>query len=199
MNINLPKTDLLLKDLKSGLKIATPYLPILYFFFFLLDLITTYFTSPDLKYEGNIFVWYFHINWIQILIFSTLYSILVNIFFLLSLYNIHSYFKLQDGKSFLYDLIHKKKLMLSFTMFVFFFIQFFYTFFIVFNNYLHYIYIFGIDNLFTRISDWYISIIIAHPHFFLIAKGIFLIISILFTFYQGIRIRKIYKKSTVGY
>jgi hypothetical protein len=190
----------LLKHLKSGAGIVPPYLIFIYFLFYASDLGITYLASPDLKYEGNIYVRFFHLNWSQILVFFTLHALLVNVFFLAGLNFIHTYYKQNDRKerhNFLSEVFHKKKLLLSFFIFGYFSKQLFYSIYITVNNYLSYIYIFKIENVFTKISTWYINIeILVYPYFFPVLEGLFITIAIIYTFFKGKQIEKRYRTTS---
>lgn len=59
-----------LNRIKVGAILAPTYIIVLYFGFIIVDLITTFYFTPDLKYEGNYLVRYFKLNGVQ---FITLY------------------------------------------------------------------------------------------------------------------------------
>lgn len=185
--------------LRSGVKLASLQLLFFYFLLYTLDILTTFLATPDLKYEGNILIRYFQLNWTQILFGYTIHAIIVIILFSFSLNYIHSYYRIndqKDQKTFFYEIFHRWKLLLSFIMFVYFFTQLFYTFYIVINNYLSYIFIFKIENSFTGISNWYLNIqALTDPYFFPVSRTIFIILTILFTIFHGNRIKKRYQSS----
>lgn len=193
----IPVTMSLLKHIKSGAGIVQPWLIALYFLFYAGDLATTWMASPDLKYEGNIFVRLFHLNWIQILVFFTLHALLVNLFFLAGLNYIHIYYRnntREEKHNFFSEVLHNKKLLMSFFVFGYFCKHLSYTIYININNYLSYIYILKIKNLFTRISTWYINIeILVHPYFFTLLEVLFISAAIIYTYFRGKQFEKKYR------
>jgi len=67
---------------------------------------------------------------------------------------------------------------------------------IVLSNYLSYIYIEKIENIFTALSQWYINVELSmHPYFFVILEVVFTIFAIAFTIYNGTLIKKHYRNS----
>jgi len=67
---------------------------------------------------------------------------------------------------------------------------------IVLSNYLSYIYIEKIENIFTALSQWYINVeLFVHPYFFVILEVVFTIFAIAFTIYNGTLIKKRYRNS----
>lgn len=202
---SLRKRDLVRKStvkildiMKAGMKIATWYLIGLYFLSIAADMVTTYIASPDLKYEGNIYVRYFGWGWQEIIIFGSLHALLVSSLFLVSLNFIHTYYRennLKTTQGFISEIIHRKKLLLSFFMFGYFYKHLLNSVFISFNNYLGYAYIFKIENGVTKIFNWYINLQLKlSQNFFLFCLELtFVLAAIILTLYLGRKISHKYR------
>lgn len=184
--------------LKAGVRIATWYVIDFYFLSIAADMVTTYIASPDLKYEGNIFVRYLGWGWQEIIIFGSLHALLVSSLFLVSLNFIHNYYmknNLKTAQGFLSEIIHKKKLLLFFFIFGYFYKHLLNSVFISFNNYLGYAYIFKIENKITKAFSWYINLQLkSSQNFFLFClELIFILAAIILTVFLGRKIRDKYR------
>lgn len=188
---------LFMRTVITSLKYAPFYLTGGYVLLVILDIITTYIASPDLKYEGNLFVRYFHLGWKQIIFFYSLQTVFALILFSLSRNYILTYYMINNGgdqKSFLYEASHKMKLLLGFFFYGWFIKQFFYTIFVVINNYLGYIYIFKVENFITAFSTWFRNIEIStYPFFFPVIEIFFIFIITCYTIYWGSQIKRKYQ------
>ena len=198
-SLYLTNLHLFMRTLITSLKSAPFYLTGGYVVLVILDIVTTYIASPDLKYEGNYFVRYFHMGWNQIIFFYSLQTVICIVLFSLSRNYILTYYRINNGgdqRSFLYEAFHKKKLLLSFFFYGWFIKQFFYTIFVVINNYLGYMYIFKIENSITAFSTLFRNIEIStHPYFFPGIETIFILITTIYIINRGAQIKRQYQKS----
>lgn len=196
-SLYMTKLQSFMRTLITSLKSAPFYLTGGYIILVILDIATTYLATPDLKYEGNKIVQYFHLGWSEIILLYTLQVILYTIGFSMSYHYIYNYYNLNGNTgdySFFKEVFHHKKLLLSFFLYGCFFKQFFYTTFIVINNYLGYIYIFKIENFITAFSTWFRNMEIEnYPYFFPVAEAIFIIIGIIYTIFRGAQIKRNYQ------
>jgi hypothetical protein len=187
-----------LRQIREGASFVPAYIIVSYFLFVSCDLGTTFLASPDLKYEGNIFVRFFNMGWKEILIFFPLHAFIICNLFLIGLRYINRYYQEHNqvfDHSFLYEVFHNRKLFLSFFFYGYFYKHLFFSLYITANNYLSYLYIHKIENSFTSLSQWYINVELSvEPYFFVILEVAFTIIAIFFTIYKGIPIRNSYRK-----
>lgn len=100
-----------------------------------LDLYTTYIASPDLKYETNIIINRFNMSWISIIISVIAYMCLCFFIILRNNYLIYS------------RNINLIKITITILVVIMFYCHFSYSTYVIFNNYLSYIYLFGSSNL----------------------------------------------------
>lgn len=184
--------------IKAGVKDAPALLIFFYIVFVGLDLYTTYLASPDLGFEDNWIIRFFQLSFLQTIILAMIFALLLILFFIISM----NYLKETMGfinwnlrDSVVLSIIKNKWLSLSFFVIVCFYSHMFYSAFVSCNNYLHYIYIFKIDNVFKGISSWYINkVIIAFPLFFIFCHAFFILVAIL---YAGFIVKRIEKKSAL--
>jgi len=64
-----------IRQIRYGARFVPAYILISYFLLISLDLFSTYLASPDLTYEGNIFIRFFNMGWREILIVFPLHAI----------------------------------------------------------------------------------------------------------------------------
>ncbi|MBN2769759.1 MAG: hypothetical protein JXR90_03585, partial [Spirochaetes bacterium] len=105
--------------LKAGANTAPAFVILLYFLFVALDLFTTYLASPDLKFEGNILINYFNLNWDQIILLAAFFTILLASLFTLASKYAHKFFRGSSiNNKFSYAvIIRNKKILLSYFAF----------------------------------------------------------------------------------
>lgn len=192
----------IISHVKAGVK-DTPALLIFFYFLFVgLDLYTTYLASPDLGYEDNWIIRYFHFSFVQTIILAMVFAILLSLGFIIAMKYLKKTLGIKQGKfslSVFYTIIRNKWLSFCCFVLVCFYSHLCYSVFVSCNNYLHYIYILKIDNVFAEISSWYINkVIIAYPLFFIFCHGFFIMVAILYTVFivKGIE-RKSLKVSEV--
>ena len=191
----------IINHFKAGASAAPAFLIILYYLFVALDLFTTYLVTPDLKLEVNWFVRFFNLNWSHIIIIGSLNALLTSSLFIISLSFINSYYQENSVKcnlSFIVEVFHKKRLLISVIIFSCFYSHFFASVFVTINNYLNYLYLYRIENVLTRISTCYINIeMVGHPFFFIYIKTFLIIAAIFFSAYKVKKIRNKYRKLSV--
>lgn len=173
----------LISNLKAGEKLSPALIIFIYFLFVLLDLFTTYLATPDLKYEGNPIVRYFHLNWIQFISYYLFIAIITSIGFLIGISWINKFYSgsITCGRSLLYDIMHNKKILFSFILFGTFYSHFINIAHIIVNNYLSIIYLHKPNNVLKNLAFQYISL---QPFFLNYFKIVPVIIGYLFAWYQ---------------
>jgi hypothetical protein len=182
---------------KAGAYAAPAFVILFYFLFVVLDLFTTYLASPDLEFEGNIFINYFKLNWNQIIFLAAFFTILLACLLIFASKYVHSFFRINSINKKFSDaaIVRNKRIILSYFAFSCFYSHFFCSIFLSINNYLSYIYLFGIQNIFTSISIKYLSVgARMKPYFFLYAYVFFVIMAFLFAYFNIKQIREKYKK-----
>lgn len=184
--------------LKADAISASAFSIIFYFLFVASDIYTTYLATPDLKYEGNWFIRHFKLDWPQIILKDSITVIIVSVGLVFSVHYLNSYYgqeKRISSKKNIYKILKNKKYTGSFIVMSFFYFHLTFSAFLAFNNYLHYIFIYGIDNPLYKLSSIYINhIIIKFPYIFFWYRGFFIITGILFTIYKIKCIRDRYLK-----
>jgi len=145
----------------AGAKYAPAFLLLSYYILVGLDLLTTYLASPDLKYEGNYFIRKLELGWLEILLLVTSFLIIITLGLA---YINRNYRRIDNGIKFIkiskIKIFWSKKLLINFFILGLFYIHFTYSIFIVTNNYLSYIFLSKVNNIFTPIANWYINNII---------------------------------------
>lgn len=183
---------------KAGVFFAPALIILFYLLFVTLDLVTTYITSPDLKYEGNKIIRYFNLSWKQIIIIVSIVTIVLIYSFIMSIKTImcqaRSY-AIGNSTSSVKGLFRNTKVAMSFLLIGFFFTHFYCSIFVSINNYLSYIFLFDIENSFTRISFWYITVVKnLYPHFYFYNYTFLLVTAFLYSAYYTDQIFKNYTK-----
>lgn len=181
----------LLINIKAGAKIAPALLIAIYFLFVGLDLFSTYLASPDLRYEGNWLVLLLKLNWGQFILLYFFSALFVTLGLFFGLDFLHTYYKanFQVLKPLVIELLSSIKLFGSYFILACFYSHIINIFHILINNYFVYIYIFQIENLFTKFSDGYIS----NLWFFKLYISIVpIIMGYSLAFYKVFQIRKLY-------
>lgn len=131
---------------EAGVFKAPASLIIFYFFFVLLDLYTTWITTPDLKYESNWIINYFKLNWLLIILLALLFALGIGILFVVSSWKLNQIlsdenFILQyKFNSYLQSLL-LKKIFLSILVIIVFYSHFFISIVASITNFLNYIYL----------------------------------------------------------
>jgi hypothetical protein len=157
---------MLIERLKAGAKVAPALSLVLYYLFILMDIYTTFIATPDLKYEGNWLVRKFNLGWNHILIKDFLILIIMTMSLFIASDFFHRYFHHGTSGKRNLKLFQSKKFLLSFIGFGAFYSHLIYTFFVIINNYLGFIYINNIENIFSNISTFYIiKTMLENPHF----------------------------------
>ncbi|MFA6946375.1 MAG: hypothetical protein WC220_10795 [Pedobacter sp.] len=192
----------IISQVKAGVKDTPALLIFSYLLFVGLDLYTTYLASPDLGYEDNWIIRYFQFSFIETIILAIIFALLLSLGFVIAMNyikKIPGIINIKVRYPVIYTIFQSKWLFLSFFVVVSFYSHFFYSAFVSCNNYLHYIYIFKIENVFEGISSWYINkVIISFPFFFIFCHIFFILVAILYTVSKVKRIeRKILKASPV--
>lgn len=149
----------IINRIKAGAKVAPAFLIVLYYLLFLLDLFTSYLATPDMRYEGNLIVRFFHFNWSQFFLFYLLVVLIVTVALLVALSHIHLNFQKSPNfrKKLIFELFHNKKLFICLIVLGIFYSHIINLGHIIINNYLCYIYLFSKVNIFSRTSSYYIT------------------------------------------
>ena len=172
-----------------------------YFLLVGLDLITTFYASPDLKYEGNPIIHYFGLNWNQIVVLAFVISTLLSYFFFISFKYIHSFFKRSTANLISQPLIilfKNKRIALSYLVIGCLFSHFSCSGFLIINNYLSYIYLFHIDNVLNKFALHYLLYETKlMPYFFLYVYLLLIVLSFLFTYIFINKIKNHYVKNPI--
>ncbi len=149
-----------LNKIKAGVKLAPASLIVLYLLFFILDSVTTYIASPDLKYESNWLVVLLNLDWLGIIIKDTLIFTVVSASLILSLnfLNDYSIRNLFNGYK---DLVLKSfkdpKLLISIIFIGMFFSHILNLGHIILNNYLAYVFLHQTNGWIKSFATYYIS------------------------------------------
>jgi len=182
---------------KAGGRSTPALIIIVYFLFVGLDIYTTFLASPDLKFEGNWIISYYKLSINQIIIYAALFTFLLSSLFYISLNNIHDFIKENVKKvTSLSRLIvyQNKKMFLSFFVLGCFYSHLFCSIFLTVNNYLSYIYLFGIENGLSRIALLYLTFETkCKPFFFIFAYSLFVVVAFSFTAFKVKKIRDKYR------
>jgi hypothetical protein len=175
---------------------ASAFSIFIYFLFVASDIYTTYLATPDLKYEGNLLIRHFNLDWPQIILKDSITVILVSVGLVFALnyldyyYGQENFFSSRRG---IYQILKTKKYTGSFIVLSFFYFHLSFSVFLAVNNYLHYIFIYRLDNFLYKLSSLYIHhIIIKFPYIFFWYRGFFIITGILFALYRVKSIRDRY-------
>jgi hypothetical protein len=158
----------------------------IYFILVGLDLLLTYLGTPDLKYEGNWIIRHFHLSWTQIIIMMSVNAIILAAWLLIGQKMARKYFvsnPVNTKKHFVLEVIRSWKLIISLYFMGSFYAHLFTTIYICGNNYLSYVYLLKIDNLFSGIATAYINFELASgPLFFTMIKGPIIIGGFIFAY-----------------
>lgn len=186
----------IINHIKAGASVAPAFSIILYYLFVALDIYTTSLASPDLRYEGNLVIRYFNLNWSQIIILGSLIVLFITLGLLIALNFIHKYYQenIKYNHSFIVEVFHKRKLLISFIIICCFFAHLFYSIFVTISNYLQYIYLFKIENALTKISTCYVNkVIMIYPHIFTWVYTFFIFAALFVAAYKVKKIRNKYR------
>jgi len=173
----------ILSQIKAGALLVSASLILVYLFFVGTDLYTTYLASPDLKYEWNWIVRYFHLSWTEILILVPVNSLLEILILFLGLSYTHSYYQKgrpDSGPGFFRRIFKNKRLVISLFAVGYFYNHLFFSIYITISNYLSHLYINKIESVLSGISDYYISIEIMCGKLFFPAVHLFIITTTIF-------------------
>lgn len=157
---------------------------IIYYLLITADLFTTWLASPDLKYEGNIIIKNLRLKWPQIIIITSIASLLISWAYLMSVGKIIKYF--QETKQIsvikLKNIFNEKQLLLSFLGIWIFISHLLCSFFLPINNYLAYLYLSKNKNLLSEFTISYLEFKENFdPHFFKFAYFLLILLSFLLT------------------
>jgi len=153
-----------------------------------------------LKYEGNWFIRYFHLSWGEIIIKDSLIALSLTLVLLIALDYIHKNFQehLAYRHSFIVEVFKQKKLLLCIVILCAFYSHLYYSAFLVINNYLHFIYLFNIENLLFKLSAWYLDrILMIYPNIFIWYQVSFSTVAIFFVTHKVKKIRNKYRTMPV--
>ncbi len=183
--------------IKAGVKVTPAYTLFFYYLFVSLDVFTTYITSPDLMYESNWVIRYFRLDYIQIVLASSIGVLLMTLGLIVSLYYFHEFYSSDqhDNNYLLSQIFKSRKLIICLLIISSFYAHLFYSVFVSASNYLQYVNLFKIKNKFSLVASWYYNKILVGSHcYFFWVKAFFIIAGISFTIYSIKRIRDKYLK-----
>jgi len=163
----------------------------LYFLFVCTDLYTTWLASPDFKYESNYLIKYFKPGWGEVILFASLWTIILSIMFVVFskriVFILSSHKDINIEKN---ELI--KKILPGFLITGIFFSHLFTSVFVTINNLLNYIYLYKKDSLFTNAAIMYVKLqTLFYPYYYIFTQILLIISGFMFA---GVRIRKICKR-----
>jgi hypothetical protein len=182
---------------KRGIRNISPILIFIYLFFIATDIITTYLGSPDLKYEFNRIVRYFHLNFTQIIILAAINAAMVLTYLFSGRGYIDYYLneKNSPDKSLFYKLSHNWRLLLSILLVAIFFSHLINSFYVTINNYLAHIYLNKPESTLKGIADSYAEFTIWFgPMYIRFTQLVTSTIGFLFTLYYF----KVLESQTLG-
>lgn len=130
---------------------ASPLKYYVYATLVILDLLTTYIGTPDLKYEGNLIIRYLGLNWVQIILLALLFTTLIIIL------SINAHKRINTSK----------RISITSLILLIFYSHYYYSFFVITNNIISTIYIQSITNsFFYPAAELYIEIVTYFTPFF---------------------------------
>jgi hypothetical protein len=178
--------------MEAGVRIAPSFIIVLYIMFVALDIYTTWLGIPDLKYEGNIIIKWFHLWWPQIIILSIIAVVAISTGYVLaSRYIKICFYSIETGNcSLAVTMVHDYRLLASAIALCCFYSHLFYSVFITCSNYLSYLWTFRIMSPFSGIADFYAYMIIRKiPHYFTWSYVVFISLGIAYAMYKICRVR----------
>lgn len=148
----------IVNKIKAGANLAPAYLVILYFLFFILDIVTTYLATPDLRYEGNWMVRYLSFNWIQFILFYFLIILLVIFALFVALSYVHRFYNASFvvRYSLFKELLGNGKLLISYIVLGCFYSHLINLSLIDINNTFSYIFLFQKSSCIFKFTNWYV-------------------------------------------
>jgi hypothetical protein len=177
----------LISYLKSGMFIVSKYLVVIYLTLIGTDIYTTYLVSPDLKYETNWVVNYFHLNFTQIIFLSYFYAIVGITFLFVSIGYFDNYFRknTDSRNSVVYLLFHNRRLFFSYIGLGYFYFHLFCSAYCTVNNYLGYVYLFDQNNILYIMAKPYIETThLGIPYYYIYSQGTVAVISYICTVFR---------------
>lgn len=183
------------KYIKAGAKLVPAFLILLYLLFFILDSVTTYLATPDLKYEGNWIVVKFNLGWRGIIIKDILIFTLVTSSLIVSMNILIGYSKsnlFNSYKDLIKSTVLNVKLLFSLIVLGIFYSHLINLFHIVINNYLGYFYLHKTEGCLKNFATYYIK---NQKYFLFYIQYLLIIPGYLFAIYKMRQINKrIYQK-----
>lgn len=178
--------------LRVGANFAPIFLIPIYYLLVGLDIYTTYLATPNLKYEANLIIRFFCMTWAQIIIFAFIGTTFLSTFFIVSRSFIVSFYqKSTFNNSIWQDVFREKGGFLGIFFIGCFYSHFFTSIFVIFNNYLNYLYLYRIDNFLKEFAFSYVKLESAfYPFYYLYTRLITVTIGFLFTFYKIKKIKR---------
>jgi hypothetical protein len=187
----------LIKHFKSGSKLVPWYMVVLYLIFIGSDIYTTYITTPDLKYETNLIIRYFHLNYTHMIILSYTYACFgIASLFISRGYLDHFFGDNQPQYTSVINLIfHSKELFFSYIFMGFFYYHFFCSVYCTVNNYMGHVYLFKPDSPLFAMAKTYIEHMhIGVPYYYIYSQVTVAIIGYIFT---ALKIKRLGSEGTV--
>jgi hypothetical protein len=173
---------------KNQGKIIPSFFIILYIIVVLLDILTTYLASPDLKLEANPIVRYFNWNW-DILLSVVSASIIILVVLVLFANKTIANYNINKTKG---------KIYISFIIVFVFYTHFTASVFAVVNNLFAYLYLFGkIENIFYKLAEVYIILFKNKSEFLLaIIYSLACTMGLFLTIYNKNRVKGVWKSKS---
>ena len=98
--------------LKADAISASAFSIFIYFLFVASDIYTTYLATPDLKYEGNLPIRHFNLDWPQIILKDSITVIFVSVGLMFALHYLDSFYGQENffsGRRGIYKILKTKK------------------------------------------------------------------------------------------
>jgi hypothetical protein len=150
----------IVRKISAGAKLAPAFLIFLYFLFICFDILTTYVSSPDLKYEANWIIRLFNLGWtFLILIDFFIYSLVIISLFIIKNYLNNDYcISINSGlKTIFFEILTNWRLLLSIIGLGIFYSHIINLGLTIINNCLSYNYLSGKDNWVSNTSILYLK------------------------------------------
>lgn len=155
--------EIKLSEHKKAYKVVPTNLIIIYPLFVAMDIYLTYLGTPDLKYESNLIIKAFNLDWFEIILLSFLFVTIL----ILLIFRANKYY--ERSTEFGHD-ISRKANIVNFLVVSIFYIHFFASFFILSNNYL------GIVFLYYDQNHWLKDLSIKYVGFYNLGINTFLFV-----------------------
>lgn len=181
----------------QSIKNAPVFVLLFYYAFILLDLYTTWITSPDLALEWNFLVRTFQLGWVGVYIIAFGGAFFLSLGYIISIYYINNKIDWDQYRHspFYQKIIQTKELLIPYLFLGYFYKHISYSVFVILNNFLAFIYLSKSVVFFKDIAQDYVKFqSVFNSYYFLFIKGIFLFIGYIYAAFKFKQIK--YKTSS---